>query len=110
MKTRQTSIVLVIITSALFALGGCAASNANADADGRATTQSPVVREMNRADAIASARQDALRNYGAGWASHADARYQGGFWVVELQATSGYRLRYAISAHDGTIRERSMVQ
>jgi hypothetical protein len=105
MKTRQISIVLVVITSALCALGGCAASNA--DADGRAPT---VVRELRREDAIASARQDALRNYGAGWASQADARYQGGFWVVELQATSGYRLRYAISAHDGTIRERSMVQ
>jgi hypothetical protein len=108
MNTRQISSVLVVITSTLCALvtiGGCAASNA--DAEGRAPT---VVRELNREDAIASARQDALRNYGAGWGSRADASYQGGFWVIELHATSGYRLRYAISAHDGTIRERSMMQ
>jgi hypothetical protein len=35
---------------------------------------------------------------------------RGGYWVVELHATNGYGLRYAISARDGSIRERGMVQ
>jgi hypothetical protein len=104
MKTRHTSIVLAVLASACV-LGGCAAQSS--ESDGRVPT---VVREMNRADAIASAREDALRNYGSGWGTQADARYQSGFWVVELSASTGYRLRYAISARDGTIRERGMVQ
>lgn len=67
-------------------------------------------RELNRADAIASARQDAARNYGAEWAREPNAQRQGGYWMVELHARSGYTLRYAISARDGSIRERSMAQ
>jgi hypothetical protein len=110
MKTREApraaAIVLVVSVSVACALGGCGATS-SADGTGRTPA---VARQLNRADAIASARQDALRNYGSGWGTQADARYQSGFWVVELQAATGYRLRYAISAQDGSIRERSMVQ
>jgi len=44
------------------------------------------------------------------WGGAAQAQLAGGYWLIELQAKSGYRLRYAISARDGSIRERAMVQ
>jgi hypothetical protein len=103
MKHRTPLITLFSLVTALAPLG-CAAPGAPE----ASAPSSP--RELNRADAIASARQDAASSYGDGWGGAAQAMLSGGYWLVELQAKSGYRLRYAISAHDGTIRERSMVQ
>jgi hypothetical protein len=98
------TLLLSLVTALGLSALGCAASGApEANAPG-----SP--RELNRADAIASARQDAASNYGDGWGGEAQAQLAGGYWVIELHAKTGYRLRYAISAHDGTIRERSMAQ
>jgi hypothetical protein len=105
-KKTSPTFVLVLVAACAAALGGCASPSATAE---EARTPA-TARELNRADAIASAREDALRSYGGGWDAQADARYQGGYWLVELQARTGYRLRYAISAHDGSIRERNMVQ
>jgi hypothetical protein len=106
MKTYPAAILsLVLSTLGVPLLGACAAATGPED-----THASAPPRELSRADAIASARQDATRSYGDGWAAQVDAQYQGGFWVVELQARSGYRLRYAISARDGSIRERNMIQ
>ena len=104
MNNLGTALALVLSIIPAVALGGCAASTPE-----EARAPAPV-RELSRADAIASARQDASRSYGQGWGAEADAQYHGGYWVVELQASNGYRLRYAISARDGSIRERSMVQ
>jgi hypothetical protein len=107
MRKQSLSIALVVLSTFACALGGCASARA---ADPQAQGASDIVRELNRADAIASAREDALRIYGSGWGAQVDAQYQGGFWVVELRAPTGYRLRYAISARDGSIRERNMIQ
>jgi hypothetical protein len=109
MKTPTPVPALAIVLSLLCApaLAGCMTSTGPEDA--RAPEQGPA-REINRADAIASARKDALRSYGDGWGAQAQAQYRGGFWVVELHATTGYTLRYAISARDGSIHERSMAQ
>ena len=85
--------------SALLALGGCAASPREA--------QVPEVREVRRADAVATARHDATRRYGEGWTAPSGAQYSSGFWVVDLRAPSGAGLHYAISVRDGTIRERT---
>jgi hypothetical protein len=104
MNTLRPLLVLVLSTLCASALGGCAAS---APEEASAPAQA---RELNRADAIASARQDASRSYGDGWGTQANAQLSGGYWLVELHAASGYWLRYAISARDGSIRERSMVQ
>ncbi len=104
MKTRTFPVPLVLSAILAAALGGCAAS-------GVEEAREPVhQRELNRADAIASARQDAARSYGEGWGGQANAQYRSGYWVVELHAANGYGLRYAISASDGSIRERGMVQ
>ena len=81
-----------------------------------ATTSSPTnvrqaeVRDVNRTEAIASARQDASRTYGNGPAELLNVQYANGYWVVDLLASNGATLHYAISARDGTIRERAMMQ
>ena len=104
MKTATLSLTLLLSLLAASALPGCAAGGAP-EASAPSTP-----RGLNRADAIASARQDAASNYGDGWGGDAQAQLAGGYWLIELHAKTGYRLRYAISAHDGSIRERSMTQ
>jgi hypothetical protein len=104
-STAALAFVLAFLSAPF--LGGC--TSAVGPEDARAPEQE-VARELSRADAIASARKDASRSYGDGWDTQVNAQYRGGFWVVELHATSGYTLRYAISARDGSIRQRSMVQ
>jgi hypothetical protein len=102
-QSLPTLFVLSLVTT--LALAGCGSTVVPDEA------RSPAApRELNRADAIASAREDASRNYGNDWGARAEAQYRGGFWVVELHAKSGYTLHYAISARDGSIHERSMVQ
>ena len=103
MNIRESTLTLVLCATLAAASGGCAASSAD---EARAPAQP---RELSRADAIASAREDASHSYGDGWGARADAQLQGGYWVVELHAPNGYGLRYAISASDGSIRERGMV-
>ena len=68
------------------------------------------VRDLSRTEAIASARQDASRTYGNGSGALINAQYANGYWVVELVASNGATLHYAISARDGSIRERAMMQ
>ena len=99
MKPMVLSLVLSI------ALSACAAAKTP-----DAGPQAAVARDMNRSEAIASARRDASRTYGSGSGPLIDAQYRNGFWVVELLASTGATLHYAISAHDGSIRERAMLQ
>jgi len=91
----------------LFALtlAGCAGSSTPDEARAPSETH-----DVNRAVAIQSARRDATRSYGDGWIAAVDAHYLGGFWVVELRAATGAGIRYAISARDGSIRERNVLQ
>jgi hypothetical protein len=105
MNRPSLPTLLVLSLVSTLALGGCGSTALPDEA------QSPAApRELSRADAIASAREDASRTYGKDWGSQAEAQYKGGFWVVDLHAKSGYTLHYAISARDGSIHERSMVQ
>jgi hypothetical protein len=94
----------ILLSSIAITLTACATAS-TPDADAPAAH-----RDLNKADAIASARNDAQQSYGKGWGTQVDAQYQGGFWVVQLYGAGGYRLRYAISARDGSIRERNMMQ
>jgi len=104
---KTTAPMLALVLSSLFApaLSGCAASATQDEA--RAPSEA---RDVNRAGAIQSARQDASRSYGDGWVTAVDAQYRSGFWVVELRAASGGGVRYSISARDGSIRERNTFQ
>jgi hypothetical protein len=105
MKNQSLSLTLVLSLVGVTALGGCASTSSPSEAS---APEAP--RELNRAAAIASAKHDAVSSYGDGWGGDAQAQLAGGYWVVELRARSGYRLRYAISARDGSIRERNMMQ
>lgn len=98
---------LALLLSALLAPALAACSAASTPDEARAPGET---RDLTRAGAIQSARQDATRSYGDGWIAQVDAHYRGGFWMVELRAASGAGLRYAISARDGSIRERNTFQ
>lgn len=72
--------------------------------------QSGYTVEVTRAEAIRAARDDAAHQYGKGWVANVDATLAGRYWLVELRALDGKGMRYAISARDGGIRQRSMFQ
>jgi hypothetical protein len=75
-----------------------ASSSADADA------------EITRDAAVKMARTDASTRFRElGGISFVNAQSLGRFWVVELHASSGQGLRYAISRNDGSIKQRSMV-
>src|SRR5262245_40104113 len=102
---KITAPPLVLAGLFALALAGCGASSTPDEA------RSPSeAHDVNRAGAIQSARQDASRSYGDGWIAAVDAQYRAGFWVVELRAANGAGIRYAISARDGSIRERNTFQ
>jgi hypothetical protein len=99
MKLNPATLALAPLLALALALGGCAATP---------EAQGPEVRELRRADAIATAQRDATRRFGDGYSSRVEAQYSGGFWVVDLRTADGAGLHYAISARDGSIRERDM--
>jgi hypothetical protein len=78
-----------------------AAPDAPAEAAG-----APVTRDS----AVLSARQDAYYRYGEVAGGGVDVQRSGGFWIIELRRAQGGGLRYAISANDGSIRQRSTFQ
>ena len=94
--------LLALVCSAIL----CACATTSAPSEVRAAEP----RDLNRSEAIASVRQDASRTYGSGSGTLINAHYANGYWVVELLASNGATLHYAISARDGTIRERAMMQ
>src|SRR5262245_58883173 len=105
MKTIAPPRSLVLAGLFALTLAGCAGSSTPDEA--RAPS---AARDVNRTVAIQSARQDASRSYGDGWITAVNAQYLAGYWVVELRAASGGGIRYAISARDGSIRERNVFQ
>jgi len=106
-RPRARGAIVSRIAATLLAASAVCAAGCAATPDASAPS---AQRDLTRSDAIASARDDARRSYGTEWGSHVDARYSAGFWVIDLYAPSGYRLRYAISARDGSIRQRNMLQ
>jgi hypothetical protein len=74
------------------------------------TADAAAVRDIDRDAAIATAWQDASANFPGRPMTQIGAHRLGSVWVVELQAAAGGGLRYAISAHDGTIRQRNTFQ
>lgn len=105
MKILPLPLALILSAASLAVLGGCSTSSEQGEA------RAPVeARELNRSGAIASARHDAASKYGDAWIAQVNAHYLGGYWMVELRSMNGAGLRYAISARDGQIRERSTIQ
>lgn len=67
--------------------------------------------EVTRDIAVRTAQADAsFRFREIGGIAFVNAHQLGRFWVVELHASNGHELRYAISRNDGTIRQRSMIR
>jgi hypothetical protein len=67
--------------------------------------------EITRDAAVSMARADAaLRFRDFGGISFVNAAAQGKYWVVELHATNGQGLRYAISRSGGAVKERTLIR
>jgi hypothetical protein len=80
-------------------------------AGGHPQAAAPAEAEITKDVAVRTARTDAFTRFrDFGGISFIDAQPLGRFWVVELHASNGQGLRYAISKNDGTIRQRSMVR
>jgi hypothetical protein len=102
MQLRLRSLLFVLAAPIL---AGCAGPVASSKGE------APSSRELDRSAAIASARSDAAAQYGGDhWIVATHAHRRGSFWMVELHARNGSLVRYAISSHDGTIRERTVRQ
>ncbi|MFO0593532.1 MAG: hypothetical protein U0441_38685 [Polyangiaceae bacterium] len=105
MKPLHRSIAGLVLVLAAAASTGCDAQ--------KPAAQSPVVASheaISRSDAIQNAQRDAAFRYAEVSVVRVDARRLGAYWVVELAAANGSGLRYTISAHDGSIRERNTFQ
>ena len=101
---RTHPLLAAWMAAVLLGIAGCIAS-----------APPPVATEtrwvgVNRDNAVASARDDAHRRYGELVTGDVDVQRRGGCWIVELRRSNGGGLRYAISAQDGSIRERSTFQ
>jgi hypothetical protein len=97
--------VLLLAGLAFAGLAGCEAQQKPAPAVAEAPRDG-----VTRAIAIQNAQRDAAFRYSELRVGRVDARKMGGFWVVELTGVSGAWLRYTISAADGSIRERNLIQ
>lgn len=101
----RRGVTCVVLAAALLAGAAGCSSAAAPPADPSEDRADPLTREA----ALASARQDAYQRFGArteGMGTHR----RGDYWVIELRREDGGGLRYAISAEDGSIRERSTFQ
>lgn len=98
----------LLIVSALLAVPvlGC-----EAEPPPRAPDAASAEPEITRDVAVKMARTDAATRFrDFGTVSFANAQSLGRYWVVELHATSGQGLRYAISRNDGAVKERTMIR
>lgn len=103
---RAFSVVLAV--ALLTGAAGCSPkSPPPAAPDGPVEAASAPV---SRDSAVMSARQDAYYRYGELAGGGVDVQRRGGFWIIELRRAQGGGLRYAISANDGSIRQRSTFQ
>lgn len=99
---KSLPVVVAVVASLAC---GCGAEPAP-----KAPPSTEVAREVTRDVAIRLARSDAALRFGGSSFTSVAAQNLGRFWVVELRAQTGAGVRYAISANDGTIRERSLFQ
>lgn len=76
----------------------------------RAPPADTGVAHVTRDAAIDTARSDAAATFQARWVTSVAAHSTGAYWLVELRTQTGAGLRYTISRHDGSIRERSSFQ
>jgi hypothetical protein len=65
---------------------------------------------IDRKTAVEVAKTDAVRRYSGVRIANVDVVRMDTAWIIELQDQSGTGLRYAISARDGSIRERRVFQ
>ena len=79
-----------------------------------AATSAPATpvptRELSREQAISFAYGDAARSLRMTDVASVSVTRTGAFWVVDLYGQRGNGVRYAITAADGTIRERRWMQ
>jgi hypothetical protein len=102
---KRTALAVLATLAATFACG-CDATPPPAAPTARVAAPSP---DLDRTSALDRARADAASRYGDRWIAWVDVQRLGRYWVVELRASNGKGLHYAI-ATDGAIKERSMVQ
>ena len=101
--------ILPLLSAAALAvlLAGCEADPPPRAPAASASAEAEITRDV----AVRTARSDAAARFRElGGFSFVDAQPFGRFWVVELHASNGQGLRYAISRSDGTIRQRSMLR
>ena len=105
-------LTLLSAGAVLFACG-CEAEPAPVPRRARASSaaDAAIDAEVTRDVAVRTARADASTRFRElGGFSFVNAQPFGRFWVVELHASNGQGLRYAIAKSDGTIRQRSLVR
>jgi uncharacterized lipoprotein YajG len=105
-RHRIFGSALVLATLALAA--GCAPQQPPSSAGVSPSREAAAHDSVSRTTAIQNAQRDAAFRYAEVQIARVDARRQGAFWVVELVSTNGSGVRYTISAHDGSIRERNL--
>jgi hypothetical protein len=106
MRATRASLI-VPFAIAIACVAGCGASPG---APSTQASQAQASTEVTRAVAIHTARSDAAMRFQNTGNAHIAAHRLGAFWVVELRGPSGAGLRYAISVHDGSIRQRNVFQ
>lgn len=109
MQSRSHRIVGSLLFLSILALAaGCAPAQTASSAAVSPSREAAARDTVSRTTAIQNAQRDAAFRYAEVQVARVDARRHGDFWVVELTSASGSGLRYTISAHDGSIRERNM--
>ena len=105
---RTFSILSPAVVLAVLAVFAC---GCEAEPPARAPVASEADVGITRDIAVKMARSDASARFRElGGISFVDAQPFGRFWVVELHASNGQGVRYAISRNDGSIRQRTMVR
>jgi hypothetical protein len=104
MRIAPVFAIPIVVASAF----GCEAAPPRT-AEGAASQEADV--EITREAAVKMARTDAaLRFRDFGGVSFVNAAMLGKYWVVELHATNGQGLRYAISRSGGAVKERTLIR
>jgi hypothetical protein len=93
-----------------FLVLGLAAGCADAPTDPASPAGLSASREMSRDEAVSYARGDAAMSLRIVDVASVSVTRTGGFWVVDLYRQRGAGVRYAITAADGTIHERRVMQ
>ena len=104
MKPLSLVVASGVLLLSSVSFGGCA------DAPAPNGPAQVAEREMSRDQAIDEARYDAAASLRLVDVANVQAMRSGAFWVVDLTGQRGEGVHYAITASDGSIRERRVLQ